>query len=314
MASIKCKKGKELENQFSFLNTFINKKTVDFDMKKVLILLLVAVSFCLNAQSFQLGLSGGISNYSGDLSPGGERFSLGETGFAVGALARFNHNPFLGTRVHLTYGRILGDDANSSVPARQERNLSFQTDMVELAVMGEFNLIGFDPDRGKFFSPFLFAGISGYYYNPKAEYEGQLVALQPLGTEGQGIEGYAEPYSLVGFAIPFGGGIKIAFSETTTLTFEAGARKTFTDYLDDVGGDYAPYQVVLENNGELAAALSNRTDEFLGIEPIQNPTSPRSGPAQDWFFFSVATISFTLDGSGGSLFRGKNQLGCFLFS
>ena len=34
-----------------------------------------------------------------------------------------------------------------------------------------------------------FVGVGGFYFNPKAKYEGKWVSLQPLGTEGQGLNG-----------------------------------------------------------------------------------------------------------------------------
>ena len=62
-----------------------------------------------------------------------------------------------------------------------------------------------------------------------------------------------DPYSLWQIAVPFGVGMRFRLSYMWDLKLEAGLRKTFTDYLDDVSGNYAPSGVLLneeyfENN------------------------------------------------------------------
>ena len=38
---------------------------------------------------------------------------------------------------------------------------------------------------------YLFAGVGGFYFDPKAQFQNTWVRLKPLGTEGQGLEGGA---------------------------------------------------------------------------------------------------------------------------
>ncbi|MEZ5059160.1 MAG: hypothetical protein R2879_19155 [Saprospiraceae bacterium] len=163
--------------------------------------------------------------------------------------------------------------------------------------------------------PYLFVGIAASSFNPKAKYNNEWVALQPLGTEGQGIGGNDSPYSKVAFAIPFGIGFKYAFNDLWNIGLEFGARKTFTDYLDDVGGTYTSYNELLAGNGQLAANLGNRTGEYLDTEPINVPTGTPRGDnvTSDWYFIAGLSISYNFMDTGlvGSRRRSRGgRRGC----
>lgn len=250
----------------------------------------------LSGQETQLSLNVGFSNYNGDISKTVDAFSLGEYRPAAGIHFKQKHNPYFTTRFGLQYGQATATDAIAESEPRRLRNLSFVTNIFEIGLMEEFNLLGFDYYEGKYFSPYIFAGIAGFYFNPKAEYLGRLYELQPLGTEGQGIPGFGEKYNLYQFAIPFGLGLKYALTESITLSLELGGRKLFTDYLDDISGTYVNYQTLLQNNGELAAILAHRSGEYLGTEPLEVPTGTvRGNPTNnDWYFFSLVGVSWTI--------------------
>ena len=115
------------------------------------------------------------------------------------------------------------------------------------------NYIG---DRPKV-SPYLLGGISVFNFNPEVEYNGQIIDLHALGTEGQGLEGYPAPYNKTQIAIPYGAGVRFEIKKRSAIQIEITGRKTFTDHLDDVGGNYVDYQRLLEEKGPLAAELSN---------------------------------------------------------
>ena len=85
-------------------------------------------------------------------------------------------------------------------------------------------------------TPYLFGGFSVFHFNPKADFGGSNIELQPLGTEGQGIDG-KKKYKRIQFALPIGGGIKISVGKIG-IGIEVGARRTYTDYLDDVSTKY----------------------------------------------------------------------------
>ncbi|HHJ51387.1 MAG TPA: hypothetical protein ENJ88_10870 [Phaeodactylibacter sp.] len=268
----------------------------------------------VQAQELQFGVSAGLAHYQGDLSPdplSNPIAAVLEFGPSLGVFGRWPQSGHFNLRIGLQYGRVTGSDATSKDPGRTGRNLSFQSDIFELSAIEEINLRKFGGRFGHKFTPYGFIGIAGFYFNPKALYQGQLYALQPLGTEGQGMPGFPERYALTQLAIPLGGGLKFQVGQSGVLALEIGGRKLFTDYLDDVGGSYVDLNVLAAGNGQLAADLSNRSGELTGKEPTNYPTgTPRGGPAKDWYFFSTISFSWELGRQNGN---GGRQLGCPTF-
>ena len=288
----------------------------------VLITLFSFTAFSLSAQrSAELGVVIGASSYYGDLSPENASANTSQYQPSFSFFYRQNLNNIFGFRANLSYGRITGDDSLSDQDFRQERNFDFESSVLELGLIGEINLFGFGPGgNGPRFSPYLFGGVAVFRFNPLTDYQGQTVELQPLGTEGQGIDGFGTPYRLTQISIPFGAGIKYAINDRINIGLEIGLRKTFTDYLDDVSGAYVPFDVLRTNNGELAAALGNRTGEFLGTEPVDvQDGALRGNPDRDdWYMMGGFTLSYTIfsdRGGNGKVGRrrGGKQFGCPTF-
>src|SRR4030095_8015554 len=168
------------------------------------------------------------------------------------------------------------------------RNLSFQSPVSEFSLVGEFNT--FDLDNKKW-TPYVFAGIAVFRYNPYTfDRSGNKTYLQPLSTEGQGLPGYSpsSPYGLTQFALPFGAGIKYNLSDKFRLGMEVGLRRTFTDYLDDVSGNYADQNDLLTYRGSLAADLAYRGDEVPGGDLTYTSKADIRGSAKykDYYYFS----------------------------
>ena len=86
--------------------------------------------------------------------------------------------------------------------------------------------------------------------------------LQPLGTEGQGLNG-TRPYSRLSVALPFGAGLRWKLSRYHTLNFELGYRFTLTDYLDDVSTTYYNNQEIREARGAVAAYFADPSIKTL---------------------------------------------------
>jgi hypothetical protein len=282
-------------------------------MNRILFLAFLLFSLPLSAQEdVALGFSLGASNYQGDLTPA--TFSnIGKTNVTAGAFLRLQHNDKFNTRINLQYGRIEASDADGG-PGRVARNLSFWSNIWEAALIAEWNILGYHAGTRKFFSPYLLGGIAVFYYNPKTEYLGQTVELQPIGTEGQGIPGYPGKYGLTQVAIPMGAGLKFGITKAATLSVEIGGRKLFTDYLDDVSGPYIDSRILLLGNGPLAAALGNRIGEYYGSDPVNTPGAPRGNPKNlDWYFFSNVSLAFALDGDGSLFGRKMRKIPCYHF-
>jgi hypothetical protein len=112
----------------------------------------------------------------------------------------------------------------------------------------------------------------------RTNFRGNEVRLQPLGTEGQGMPGFDSKYNLMSAGLSLGGGAKIKISETINIGFESSLRRTLTDYLDDLSGNYVNYDDLSAGNGVLAASLGNRMNEYLGqSEPSTGPDRFHSG-------------------------------------
>ena len=235
-------------------------------MKKLAILLtLLLVSFASQAQQrrstkqksqrefsqsyWTIGVGVGIGNYFGDLAPR-EQYTSSNIAYTRPSFS-FEVAKRLGPRstveFELGWVRLQGSDIESADPKnirhryRYIRNASFRNDLFELSVMYSYELkrsldMYYRRDTWR---PYIFGGVAGFYHNPKTQVGGKWVDLQPLGTEGQGLPGYKSKYSLVNVAIPVGLGIKYKLRDDMDLAFEVGYRYTFTDYLDDVSGNYA---------------------------------------------------------------------------
>jgi len=119
---------------------------------------------------------------------------------------------------------------------------------------------------------------------------GNKVELRDLGTEGQGSPLNSKgKYSKMQLAIPLGVGAKFSLGKRASMSFEIGIRKTFTDYIDDIGsGSYVDPVLLAEANGPLSASLSNRSLSSSRYGRRGNATT------KDWYVFSGMMVSFSL--------------------
>ena len=283
-------------------------------MRKAILLFAFVLPIVLQAQHMEVGIMVGASNYEGDMAPSSITKKISETNVAFGGFARFNFNNYLAARISANYATITGDDTNfEEGTSNRRRNLNFSSNILEFGLTAEFNILGYQPyNLERVFSPYIFGGIALYKFNPKTDFEGQQVELQPLGTEGQGLPQFPERqfYQRTQFAIPMGAGLKYALNDAWNIGVEFGVRMTFTDYLDDISTTYVGDAELLEARGELVAALANRSGE------IRNAGDPRGNPEnKDWYFIGGLTVSYNFLDNGLVGFRrksGKNS-GCPTF-
>lgn len=236
------------------------------------------------AQYSEIGIYGGGTHFIGDVGNYGLHLPQG---YAFGGFYRYNFNDRYSIRASVNYAFIQSADADSRLDFRQERNLEFQSAILEGSLLLEFNFFEFRPGTKQNHSPYVFGGFGIFSFNPQAEYEGQLYDLRELGTEGQltsaSNQGF---YPEASSFFAFGGGYKWALGRFTVLGLETKVHRTSTDYLDDVSGMYADPSIIAEERGEIAAALSDRSlsqttkeDAFRG-----NPNT------RDWYFFTGVTL------------------------
>jgi hypothetical protein len=143
-------------------------------------------------------------------------------------------------RGSLEYTKVGYNDSYTKNPYQLERNLSFRSDIVEAAVISEFNFFWFTTGKAEHrFTPFLAGGVGAFYFNPYVNYNGRRQYLRPLGTEGQNLDEYKDRrYSNYSMCIPVGFGIKYWIAPGVNFSAEIMNRFTLTDYLDDVSTTY----------------------------------------------------------------------------
>ena len=187
----------------------------------------------------EYGVNVGASQYVGDLNPN-PRFNT--PNIAFGAFFRKQFGDYVALRVAANYAFLAySDKYNSYNEFMYRRNLSFNTNIYELAVQGDFNFFKFIPGSETHrFTPYITFGIGTFYYNPYTYLNGQKIYLRPLGTEGQGAPGYPKEYAPLAVCFPMGAGVKYNISRRVNIGAEIVYRFTTTDYIDDVSGTYAP--------------------------------------------------------------------------
>lgn len=262
----------------------------------LLLVVALTVTSVLHAQrlsTFHVGLFGGTATYSGDFVEKPIDL-LTEMSPAVGLSARYTYGTHFAARMQLTYGRISGSDLNAESNLRRLRNLRFRSPVVELALLPEYNIKHFLVKKsGYVITPFVYAGVAGFYFNPQAPYQNEWINLQPLGTEGQGVAGAMDKYSRFQIAVPAGLGVRFKVNEMLSIAWEAGLRVTFTDYLDDVGGVY-PDMGIMAERGPIAFALSDRTAEYTGLPSDRQAGDLRGTDNNDLYLFSGFSVYMNL--------------------
>lgn len=278
-------------------------------------LLLAIISVCICGTSFcqrneyeyvqkgEFGISAGIAHYFGDLNT---RAKLNRPKPTVGIFFRKQFGNYVGLRVGAHYAQLGYSDVYSKNEYQTQRNLSFNSNIWELSLQGDFNFYKFIPGNPDYaFTPYVTLGVGVFSFDPYAMYNGKKEYLRPLGTEGQNV-GYMgrKQYSTMAVCIPFGVGIKYNISEKINLNIEICHRFTTTDYLDDVSTTYAGagYGSDANNfppgpNGQptIAMLMQDRSYELDPLNPLGREGRQRGWSKQkDQYLMAEIGISFNL--------------------
>lgn len=247
-------------------------------------------------QRRELDFGIGVANFLGDLggrnqigSPFLWDLEISQTRPAASFGYRYFVARMQSVHARLTYGVLAGNDNLTEEPFRNNRNLSFRSDVIEFAVLYElhlyregtgsvYDLRGVKGERPSRVGLYLFAGIGGFYFDPQTQFNNQWVRLKPLSTEGQGLPGGPEPYSNFSVAIPMGIGLRKPVSKKISLGLNLQYTKTFTDYIDDVSGEYYDNEMLRAFRGDVAAYLA---DPNLNKIPGQTATGQQRGDPED---------------------------------
>jgi hypothetical protein len=274
-------------------------------MLRYIFLLLLLPAFSSAQQRLNLTINGGVSNYTGDLQE--KRYTFDQSNFSFGAGLSYELIPKLLIRGELQYGKLSADDKKSQRQSLRDRNLNFQSSLIEGSLIADYSL--FDLQMGKKMTPYVFVGLAMYKFNPYTyDSTGAKNYLRMLSTEGQGLPQYPDKkrYDLVQFAIPFGGGIRMRITDNAYLSYEIGLRKLFTDYIDDVSTTYADKDLLLQARGARAVELAYRSGEIKSGTDYPVAGAIRgSAKYKDWYYFSTIKLSIGILNESGKFFGKK---------
>ncbi len=269
----------------------------------------------------------GASNFVGELGGAnqiGSHYRLKDMEFVATRpsfqlACRFKFEKYWAVKGGFYYQRVSGADSLTKEIYRHNRNLSFMSNIFELSAQVEFYFLkGEQPIKrykikgAKGYKAFadiqgyMFIGFGGFFFNPKAKYDGKWVALQPLGTEGQGLPGGGHKYSRTSVCIPLGFGFKQPINKKCYVGLEFGFRKTYTDYIDDVSNVYYDNNALLAQRGAKTAYLADPKLYAIPLE-VGGPhktlaNSNQGGPGQqrgdirdkDAYLFVNVTFSYKI--------------------
>jgi hypothetical protein len=273
-------------------------------MRKLLAALLFSLPLSLVAQNNnpvtqegEFGIGIGAAHYFGDLNT---KARLNRPKPAASLFFRKNFGNYIAMRIQASFAQLgYSDVYNTHNEMMRRRNLSFNTNVWELGVQGDFNFYRFLPGEPDFrWTPYVTLGVSMFNYDPYAYLNGEKYFLRPLGTEGQGDTSYPDrkPYSSMALAIPFGVGIKYSINERINVGVEVVHRFSRTDYLDDVSKTYVDPAIFPPNpdgSPNPALLLSDRSYETgtpIGAKGRQRGVSTNKDQFATVLFF----ISFNL--------------------
>ena len=279
-------------------------------MKKLVLIVFITISLLSNTIAQhgsyeanelvgEFGVTVGAAHYFGDLNT---RAGLNRPKPAIGAFYRKQFNNYLGLRIGIHYAQLGYSDIYSKNEFQKRRNLSFNTDIWEFALNGDFNFFKFMPGDPRYpFTPYITLGLGVFSYNPYAYLNNKKYFLRPLGTEGQNVA-YVDaagktrkPYGSMALCIPIGFGIKYNVSERMNFSVEISQRLTATDYLDDVSTTYVgedKFPTLPDLTPSIAKILQDRSYEKgtpIGIEGRQRGWSKQKDQ------YVIAEIGFTFN-------------------
>jgi hypothetical protein len=271
-------------------------------MRKFLAAVIISLPLSVFAQNSvvqegEFGVGIGAAHDFGDLNT---RAKLNRPKLAAGIFFRKNFGNYIALRVAGNFAQLgYSDVYNTHNEFMRRRNLSFNTNVWELGLQGDFNFFRFMPGDPDFrFTPYITFGVSAFNYDPYAYLDGQKYNLRQLGTEGQYDTAFADrkPYGSMAFAIPFGVGVKYSINDRINIGFEIVHRFTRTDYLDDVSKTYVdpsafpPNPDGTPNPAYLLSDRSYETGDRIGVKGRQRGNSQN----KDQFVTAMFYVSLNL--------------------
>ncbi len=228
-------------------------------LKFILLVVLLPFAGPASSQIYEIGLQGGVSAYKGDLNPVKTykgNLNLDNYFYKIhgagGIMVRYNHNQHVSARINGTYTILRGSDLSNMQPyviIPPLKQYEFETQLVEVSLQAEVNFLPFTAGNIETrFTPYLFGGFGGIYYDPTA-YQNAHTAnpVEIIDNNNQlGAHWYNEDerddFSNFSIISLFGFGFKLNIVEDFTAGIDWGMRYAGlpgnsgagTDYLDMV--------------------------------------------------------------------------------
>lgn len=267
-----------------------------------------------NAQKNEIGIHAGVTYYHGELNP---ITPFDDPFVGLGVFYRRNFNGHFGVKANAMATRLWNTDQNGKNDYQTFRNQSFRTPLIEASVLGEINFFWYEPGSVKKganrWTPFIYAGVGGFWFQPQAQYQGEWVNLHNLNTEGQGIVPGRKPYKRIQPVIPFGLGVKATPFKGFIITVDWGMRMTFTDYLDDVSSTYVDPSILNQTGGKPAIDIA---DQSPGSSVSNIDRQRGFAKTKDWYGYLGVHLSIRIKDKRADCWGGirssskfKNKIG-----
>lgn len=254
-------------------------------MRVRLTILILFLASSLQAQSFYrldykknyVAYGFGMSGYYGDLQ---HQLIIPDVAATFEFSQRLSHH--LKLRESLTLYEIHAEDSEQVDDDLVQRNLSFKSRNVELALILEIRLFKrYERARISFLNPYVFFGAGITTVNPTTNIDGDKYTLRKYRTEGVKYSGIAPVF-------PVGLGLEVVISKNVSFFSEFGIRATGSDYLDDVSTVYAD----IDPTEEVRYQLADRSME-LGFSR-RSPGSQRGGDKRDVYTMVMFKLQYLL--------------------
>ena len=183
-------------------------------LKFILLILIINCQFS-NSQIYEFGGIFGGTNFIGDV---GDTKFINPNESAFGGIVKWNRSPRHAYRISFISSNLTANDLDSNDPRRNERGYNFSSNIKEISTGMEFNFFDYNlHEYDVTFTPYIYSGIIYSKY-------------ENLFFNGNNLENSNE-YDW-SFGIPIVLGLKYRIFEKFILSFEIGARYTFSDKID----------------------------------------------------------------------------------
>ncbi len=230
--------------------------------KLIVLVVLLLVTGNASAQIYEIGLQGGISAYKGDLNI--DKIYNKVFGYG-GIMIRYNHNQHISARLNGAYTLLRGSDLRRDLPyviIPPAKQYEFETQLAELSLQAEVNFLPFTVgDIETRFTPFLFGGFGGIYYDPTGYENAHTADDRQEINDSKHWYRDVEPDDFSNFSVIglFGFGFRFNLSEDFVAGVEWGMRYAGLPGNNGRGTDYLD-MVSLKGNPK-----NNDWYSFLGI-------------------------------------------------